>query len=63
MISILCSDCSIQSILEEQYFLAKKAGISFSESTMMPDFERKMILAMLKRDMQKEFDSYNTLSK
>lgn len=50
---------SIQGILEEQYYLAKKAGISFSESTAMPDFERKMVLAMLKRDIKKEIESYN----
>jgi hypothetical protein len=49
----------LQSILEEQYFLAKRAGITFSESTMMPDFERQMILAMLKRDCKKEAERFN----
>jgi hypothetical protein len=40
--------------LREQYHLARKAGIGFHESTMMPDFERDACVNMLIKDLKEE---------
>lgn len=55
---VLCSGCSIESIVEEQYFLARKANIGYNDSNKMPDFERTMTVGMLIRDLKKEEEAY-----
>lgn len=52
---MLCNDCSLDSLLHEQYFLARNANISFQDSNNMPDFERQMVLGMLSKDLKEEF--------
>jgi hypothetical protein len=40
--------------VEEQYYLSRKAGISITESSYLPDFEREAYVNMLKRDLKEE---------
>lgn len=47
-------DESLTNIVEEQYYLAKKVNISWMDSSMMPEFERKMLIGLLMRDLKKE---------
>jgi hypothetical protein len=58
---VLCSDCSLESIISEQYFLARKANISFMDSNMMPDFERTMVVGLLTRDLKIEEEAYSNI--
>jgi len=44
--------------LKEQYFLARGANITISDSNAMPEFERKMIVGMLSKDMKEESEAY-----
>jgi len=44
----------LENIIEEQYQLARKAGISITESNDMADFERDAYLNLLIRDLKKE---------
>jgi hypothetical protein len=60
---VLCSDCDLDSLIKEQYFLARKANIGFAESQMMADFERVMIIGMLSKDLKEEADIYNDIGK
>lgn len=57
---VLVNDCSLDSILKEQYFLARNANISMLDSNLMPDFERKMLVGMLSKDLKEEAEAYNT---
>lgn len=56
---VLCSDCDIESIIQEQYFLARGANITITDSNRMPDFERKLIVGMLSKDLKEEAEAYN----
>jgi len=47
-------DTTLQNIIEEQYYLARKAGISLTESSQLPDFEREAYINLLKRDIKNE---------
>ena len=60
MIFVLCNDCSLESILNEQYFLAKGANISIYDSNLMPDFERSMFVGMLTKDIKEEMEVYSS---
>lgn len=57
LIHILLSDSSLEGIIGEQYHLAKLAGISLSESTEMPDFERETYLDLLAADLKREAEA------
>ena len=48
-----------ESVIEEQFFLARKANISLLESSMMPEFEREAFVNLLIKDLRKEAESYN----
>lgn len=50
-------DTSLESITEEQFQLARKAGISILESTMLPEFEREAYVNLLIKDLKKEVES------
>jgi hypothetical protein len=54
MMSLFCSGASLNGITEEQFYLAKLAGISMIDSNNIPDFERVMLVGMLMRDLKKE---------
>lgn len=58
---VLCNDCSLDSVIKEQYFLARRANISFQDSNQMPDFERKLVVGMLIKDLKEEADAYNNI--
>jgi hypothetical protein len=47
-------DCTLNSIIEEQYQLAKYVNISVMESGELVDFERSAYLSLLIRDKKKE---------
>lgn len=55
---VLCSDCDMDSLIKEQYFLARRANINFAESQEMADFERVMLVGMLSKDLKEEVDAY-----
>jgi hypothetical protein len=48
---------NLQNILEQQYVLAKKCGISITESNMMANFEMEIYVQMLMNDIQREQDA------
>jgi len=54
---IMCSDVSMESIVTEQYQLAKHAGISLVESSLMPEFEREAFINLLVKDIKRETES------
>ena len=55
----MCSDDTIDNIVEEQYALAKHCNINILDSNIIPDFERKMIIGKLLRDVRKEKEEMN----
>jgi len=44
----------LERIVEEQYQLAKSAGISLLESSEIPDFERGVYLDLVATDLKRE---------
>jgi len=54
---MLLIDTSLANITEEQFQLARKAGISILESTMLPEFEREAYVNMLIKDLKSEVES------
>jgi len=45
---------SLKNIIEEQYYLSKKANISITDSTLMPDWEREIYSILLLADIKEE---------
>ena len=45
-------------IIEDQYYLAKQANISISETQNMADFEREAYVSLLIKDLEEESKSY-----
>jgi len=43
---LLCSDTDLNSIIKEQYYLARKCGVGYGESENMADFERYILVAL-----------------
>jgi hypothetical protein len=60
---VLCSDCDLDSLIKEQYFLARRANIAFSDSQEMADFERVMLVGMVSKDLKEEADMYKDIGK
>jgi hypothetical protein len=54
---------SLQSIIEEQYILARKINISLDVSNMLPDFERTIYVNLLMRELEEEERRLNKKSK
>ena len=52
----LFNEVSLDAIVQEQYYLARKAGISLMESSMIPDFEREAYVNMLLKDLKDEME-------
>ena len=50
----MCSDDTLDNVIEEQYVLAKHCHINMSDTNVIPDFERKIIMGKLMRDVRKE---------
>jgi hypothetical protein len=47
-------DCSIESILHQQYFLSRHANILISDSESMSDADREIYYKMLINDIKEE---------
>ena len=54
---MLLIDTSLANITEEQFQLARKAGIIILESTMLPEIEREAYVNMLIKDLKSEVES------
>ena len=50
----MCSDDTLDGVIEEQYVLAKHCNVPVTDTNIIPDFERKMIMGKLLRDVRKE---------
>ena len=48
------ADTTLQDVVREQYHLARKANISLTESSMLPEFEREAYTNMLIKDLKDE---------
>jgi len=57
----MLSDADLNNIIEEQYYLSKYAHISYTESTLMSDWERTMLLNFIIRDNKEEQNSYENI--
>lgn len=49
---LILSDARLPTILEEQFYLASKAGISITDSNNIPDFEREIFVGHLMKDIK-----------
>lgn len=56
-------EISIDRIIDDQYWLSRRANISVSESNEMAEFERLFFVSLLLRDIKEEKESYEGLSK
>ena len=54
---LITSDARLQTILEEQFYLASKAGISIFDSNSIPDFEREMFIGYLMKSIKERQDA------
>lgn len=59
IINLFCGDCSIDSILREQFQLSRKANISIEVSEYLPDFEREIYMNLLISDIKQEREALN----
>jgi len=48
---------SLQSITEDQYYLASRAHISIAESNELADFEREAFIGMVIRDIRNQTEN------
>lgn len=55
----MVAGASLESILEEQFYLAYKAKIPISDSNGIPDFEREIFINMLLKDIKKRNEALN----
>lgn len=49
---LVTAGTSLQTITEEQYFLASKANIGIEESNLLPEFEKEALLNLVIRDLK-----------
>lgn len=52
--NLFIADVTLNGIIEEQYHLAKKCGINYSETENMADFERFILVSLLMKDLKEE---------
>jgi len=55
-------DTSLDRIIDDQYWLSRRANISVSETNEMAEFERLFFVSILLRDIKEETQSYEELS-
>ena len=58
---LIVSGANIETIIREQYYLAKLANIPISDSNQIPDWERVMMLSFLMKDIKTEKDGYDSV--
>ena len=56
-------ETTLDRIIDDQYWLSRRAHISISESNEMAEFERLFFVSLLLRDIKEERESYEGLSK
>jgi len=56
-------ETTLDGIIDDQYWLSRRAHISISESNEMAEFERLFFVSLLLRDIKEERESYEGLSK
>ena len=56
---LLTAGASLQLILDHQYYLAKNANISLSDSNRLPEFEREFFISNLKKDLTKQTNLFS----
>lgn len=57
LIYVLCSGMNIQSITEDQFYLASRAHISVTESNNMADFEREAFMGLVVKDIKQQSEN------
>jgi len=55
-------ETTLDRIIDDQYWLSRRAHISISESNEMAEFERLFFVSLLLRDIKEERESYEGLS-
>ena len=58
ILKLFVSDVSLESLVRDQYEMAKK-GISWEASSCMSDFERFAIVNLIIEDYNREAEKYN----
>ena len=56
-------ETTLDRIIDDQYWLSRRAHISISESNEMAEFERLFFVSLLLRDIKEERESYEGLGK
>lgn len=54
-------ETTLDRIIDDQYWLSRRAHISISESNEMAEFERLFFVSLLLRDIKEERESYEGL--
>ena len=54
LIKLFLNDCTMESLIKQQYKLSRECGIPPWESDLMPDFEREVYLNYLLKDKKEE---------
>jgi len=55
-------ETNFEGIIDDQYWLSRRAHISISESNRMAEFERLFFVSLLIKDINEERQSYEGLS-
>ena len=58
---IITDDANLGVIMEQQYYLASKGGISLMDSNNIPDFERELYVGLLMKDLKNRKASYDSI--
>lgn len=59
LINLFTYDCSMESILTQQYYLSKYVNINIDESELISDLDREFYFSMLKKDKKEEEENLN----
>ena len=54
---MVCSGSTLQSITEDQYYLASRANLPISESNELADFEREALLNLVIKDIKNKTEA------
>ena len=57
LIYVLCSGMNLQSITEDQFYLASRMHIPVSESNQLADFEREAFINLVIRDIKQQSET------
>lgn len=54
-------ETSLDKIIDDQYWLSKRANISVQESNQMAEFERIFFVSLLLKDIKEETEAYENM--